>query len=62
MSSSYNPLPQLRAGIMLLVYKKALTASTDASPPSGKIMTLLTSDVNIIGIVDFSLDSRRLIS
>ena len=33
---------------MVMVYHKALTTSIDASPPSGKVMTLLTSDVSTL--------------
>jgi hypothetical protein len=36
---------------MLLVYRKTLYASTEAAPPAGKVLALLTSDVNVIGLL-----------
>lgn len=42
---------RVRAAIMLLVYQKTLIASSEASPPTGMILALLTSDTNVIGIL-----------
>lgn len=36
---------------MLLVYQKTLVASAEAAPPAGKVLALLTSDVNVIGLM-----------
>ena len=34
---------------MVLIYDKTMAAALDTAPPSGKVLNLLTSDVNIIG-------------
>jgi len=40
----------MRGVIMIMVYNKALKISLDSTPPSGKVLTLLTSDVSTLSL------------
>jgi len=41
----------MRTALMMLIYEKTLHASREDIPPAGKLLTLLTTDANLLALL-----------